>query len=135
MRLWPVEHFFPHSPDQCWSVLLWKKMKLKPYSFIRNIHPCSFLETFTLTRLLDTYSPLLLYHISRKIPAYSLIRAYLFIRELRVYNTLATICTLKRSYRQSRVPISWSCKSINKLIILQCQKQFGFIVSKHSHEV
>ena len=56
----------------------------QPYSFIRNIHPYSFLETFTPTRLLDTYSPLLVYYISRKIPAYSLIRAYLFIRELRV---------------------------------------------------
>ena len=56
----------------------------QPYSFIRNIHPYSFLETFTPTRLLDTYSPLLVYYISRKIPAYSLIRAYSFIRELRV---------------------------------------------------
>ena len=57
---------------------------IQPCSFIRNIHPCSFLETFTPTRLLDTYSPLLVYYISRKIPAYSLIRAYSFIRELRV---------------------------------------------------
>ena len=57
---------------------------IQPYSFIGNIHPCSFLETFTPTRLLDTYSPLLVYYISRKIPAYSLIRAYSFIRELRV---------------------------------------------------
>ena len=57
----------------------------QPYSFIRNIHPYSFLETFTPTRLLDTYSPLLVYYISRKIPAYSLIRAYSFIRELRVF--------------------------------------------------
>ena len=57
---------------------------IQPYSFNRNIHPCSFLEKFTPTRLLDTYSPLLVYYISRKIPVYSLIRAYSFIRELRV---------------------------------------------------
>jgi len=29
----------------------------QPYLFIRNIYPCSFLETFTPTRLLDTYHP------------------------------------------------------------------------------
>ena len=66
------------------SLHLVDKVVIQPYSFIRNIHPCSFLETFTPTRLLDTYSPLLVYYISRKIPAYSLIRAYSFIRELRV---------------------------------------------------
>ena len=67
---------------------------IQPCSFIRNIHPCSFLETFTPTRLLDTYSPLLVYYISRKIPAYSLIRAYSFIRELRV--------------RKKIIPLFWS---------------------------
>ena len=60
------------------------KIDLLVQCTIRNIHPYLFLETFTPTRLLDTYLPLLVYHISRKIPAYSLIRAYLFIRELRV---------------------------------------------------
>ena len=65
-----------------WSVQFVRN--IQPCSFIRNIHPCSFLETFTPTCLLDTYSPLLVYYISRKIPVYSLIRAYLFIRELRV---------------------------------------------------
>ena len=28
MNLWPVEHFFPcFFPDQCWSVLIWKKKR------------------------------------------------------------------------------------------------------------
>ena len=43
-----------------------------------------FQEKIQPTRLLDTYSTLLVYHISRKIPGYSLIIAYLFIEELRV---------------------------------------------------
>ena len=43
-----------------------------------------FQEKFQPTCLLDTYSTLLVYYISRKIPGYSLIRAYSFIEELRV---------------------------------------------------
>ena len=34
-------------------------------------NPTRLLETFTPTRLLDRYSPLLVYYISRKIPAYT----------------------------------------------------------------
>ena len=67
---------------------------IQPYSFIRNIHPYSFLDTFIPTRLLDTYLPLLVYYISRKIPAYLLIRAYSFIEELRVI--VVVIVVLKK---------------------------------------
>jgi hypothetical protein len=65
--------------------IFWSVSTTKVASKTLKFHnPTRLLETFTPTRLLDTYSPLLVYYISRKIPAYSLIRAYSFIRELSV---------------------------------------------------